>query len=137
MSLKECTYKFLDLEVPKSHMFLAVPYYKGVPDKISCIQFLVSSQVIFCLLNDNLFVKCAKHTTDSIFSGKILANDVLRLPIGVDATVGEDLRGEVGELDEAVDRRPHGVSLAGAGHPGEREGAHFHGLRTEGHTHTQ
>ena len=56
---------------------------------------------------------------------------MLRLPIGVDAAVGENVRGEVGELDEAVDRRPHGVSLARAGHPGEREGAQFDSLRTE------
>ena len=56
---------------------------------------------------------------------------MLRLPIGVDAAVGENVGGEVGELDEAVNRRPHGVRLAGAGHSGEREGAQFHGLRTE------
>ena len=63
-----------------------------------------------------------------------LAYDVLRFPVGVDSTVGEDVGGEVGELDEAVDRRPHGVRLPGAGHAREREGPESYGLSTENFT---
>ena len=51
-----------------------------------------------------------------------LSYDVLGLPVGVDAAVGEYVGGEVCKLDEAVDRRPHRVRLARARHTVEREG---------------